>query len=696
MYFKNNHLNENVLKDPAKLKEWQENLLKTYSIDLNKDKEWNQLSDNLKEDFEKNNSLFSDDKDLNESILPQSGWWSGNGTGPFDWIKHSGKIFGPLKWLAGLLAVGLFGVLYSVFGIVKAGNKALAIRKLKNYLNRIVALADAGWKNKKNLSCLLNIERNSRKEILIQTCELLRSAGFSMNIEPVANAASEKAKNPLNPKENNITAEENGNTNTSDIDNKNNNDFISDFKIPSVDGVDWSLVNNEKADSGWLNWGILIPFKDKNKGTNAIQMIQNTADLGKSALENSNNDIDLARKKYIISLSSVYSKSLGEILGSNASTIISKDIKNQMIYMAKNASNIDNNSNVENGGNAAPPETNFYESSYNKYKHFLFEEDDIKNTEPPVNNDSGKNIPWTDDPNKVWILNGMTGNRYSINKYLQMGNNFSAIYNIFKKYNTNPDSVKFDIATIFNINNKSVNISYFDENPDKIMNFFTAMQTILPLIGSEIGYSQAFKGSLQITPQFQMDILKKVKNKKNNSDSSKIVNNMNKTGEYMKRTVKNETSEQTKGYIGFAEREGQVFTGLFKSPQNLVCYQATHKQMEVFLTQLDTFITNTINRVVPQTINYTKDTPISTKLAHFFIPRAHNGKENNGLTMLWKGNYLPVLQRRMNLRSGNVISSHEMEFYRQIVENLIPEIIEKNTTGQLSRSTTTDINQMNT
>ena len=693
MYFKNNHLTEDVLKNPERLEKWKENLLKTYSVDLSKDKEWNEMVENFNCEVKKNGfSSFSDDK-LDESILPQANWWSANKTGPFDWIRDSGKIFGPLKWIAGLLTAGLAGVLYIVFGIIKTGNKALAIKKLKNYLNRIVVLADAGWKNRKNLTCLLNIERNSRKEILIQASELLRSAGFGLNIQPLKAPETEKAKNPMNTSVDNLTAEENGKTNTSDMATGSGNEFINGFSVPSVDGVDWSLVNTEKADSGWLNWGILLPFKHRDKGTSAIQMIQNTADLGKSALMNSKNDINLARKNYIISLSSVYAKSINEVMGSNASEIISKDIKNQMIYMSKNAAHIGTTSNIPNGGNAAPPETNFYEMAYSQYKKELFEDAIPDSSAKPT--EKTKNLPWTDDQNKVWILNGLSGERYSLNKYLQSGKNFNAVYNIFGKYNSNPNTVKFDIQKIFNPVKRDINVAYFDDNPDKIMNFFTAMQTVLPLIGSDIGYSKAFKGSLQLTPQFQMDILKRAKNKKETQDSARIVNGMNTTGEYMKTTVRNDTSEKTRGYIGFAEREGQVFTGLFKNPQSLVCYQTTQKQMDTFLQQLDTFITNTINRVVPQAASSATDKSFGSLISHFFIPKAYNGKSNNGMTMLWKGNYYPVLQRRVFTRCGNVLSSHEMEFYRQVIENLIPEIIEKNTTGKLSRSTSTDLNKMN-
>ena len=81
-------------------------------------------------------------------------------------------------------------------------------------------------------------------------------------------------------------------------------------------------------------------------------------------------------------------------------------------------------------------------------------------------------------------------------------------------------------------------------------------------------------------------------------------------------------------------------------------------------------------------------------VAKFFYPNGFNGAAGNGLTMLWSGNYYPELQKRMETRASNVISSKEMEFYRQITEFLIPQIIEKVTTGKLTANTSMDMEKL--
>lgn len=709
MNFKNNRMSPEILSDENNIKDWKRNVRENYSMDLNENKEWQEYVTSLNKEY-KNSGIFSfapeaEDRKLleniNESIIPQSQWWSKPRNGPFDWMRNPGKIFAPLKWLVGLTLGGLGIVLFLVAGALKAGRKGIAVKKLKNYLNRLVVLADGGWKNKKHLTCLLKIERSSRKQILIQSCELLKSAGFELHIDTENKGKTEK--------DNTAVLEESADTSKDNVETSEHI-FTESFNVPKVEGIDWSLLNREHADSGWLNWGILLPFKNRLKSVSALQMIENVPSLEKAAFDNADNDVNRMRNNYVTSLASVYAKSLYEVMNQQTSTVISKDIKNQLINMSKNSAAEQGRPEMKNGGKSAPNETNFFESWYSGFKKKLFEDDNPQNNANQQNaqqqntygQSAGNNTftdDWANNSKEIWVVCNFAGQNnkkmLTLNQYLQSGQNFNAVVGIMKYYNSRPDSVKFDLAHIFNPNTKTINTAYFQQNPRFLSDFLIALQTGLPAISTEIGISNTFKGFLQTNPVFNAKISRI---DKDGANYSKIASDMDNTIETKKEQIRQRNSESKNGYVGFSQRESQIFSAAFKEPQNLNCFQYAHKQMEVFLTQFNDFIVKKINRVVPDLLNQAAAIPkykaMVNVVAKFFYPNGFNGATGNGLTMLWSGNYYPELQKRMETRASNVISSKEMEFYRQITEFLIPQIIEKATTSKLTSNTSMDMEKL--
>lgn len=128
----------------------------------------------------------------------EGGWYT---LSPFAWIGNIklsgiGKIFAPLKWLAGLALAGLGLLLAGLMKALKEGKKQIAIARVRNWIERLVVIADGGYKKKKrDKDSLFLIQSRARRDILQSAVMLGFAAGLDIPQKSTQPSSVESAKN---------------------------------------------------------------------------------------------------------------------------------------------------------------------------------------------------------------------------------------------------------------------------------------------------------------------------------------------------------------------------------------------------------------------------------------------------------------------------------------------------------------------
>lgn len=275
-------LTEAILNDPGLLEKWEKAFVQANTVEMNTDavldelhEEWLMAGGDMQELFE-----FKGEGQQEE-------WYR---TSPFYWLKGLklpgiGNIFKPLEWLGKLALGGLGLAALAAAALWKKGKRSAAIRKLKNFMQKLVVLADSGWRNEKDeRDCLLNIERQFRRDILMSSCRMLTAAGYELPVKTNANNSTEFMRTDANlantaVNEDNQTGIRPANVKTG----KNVRTFTQGIQIPDDSGVDWSLMADKRTypTIGGLKFGKWVGklFRNKNHVHSPWAEVKNTPNL---------------------------------------------------------------------------------------------------------------------------------------------------------------------------------------------------------------------------------------------------------------------------------------------------------------------------------------------------------------------------------------------------------------------------------
>lgn len=275
-------LTEAILNDPKLLEEWERAFVQANTVEMDTDavldglhEEWLMAGGGMQGLFE-----FKGEGQQEE-------WYK---TSPFYWLRGLklpgiGNIFKPLEWLGKLALGGLGLTALAAAALWKKGQRSAAIRKLKNFLQKLVVLADSGWRNEKDeRDCLLNIERQFRRDILMSSCRMLTAAGYELPVKTEANRSTEymrtdsmMAGTAVN--EDNQTGIGKANVRAG----RNVRTFTQGIEIPDDSGVDWSLMADKRTypTIGGLKFGKWIGkfFRNKNHVHSPWAEVKNTPNL---------------------------------------------------------------------------------------------------------------------------------------------------------------------------------------------------------------------------------------------------------------------------------------------------------------------------------------------------------------------------------------------------------------------------------
>lgn len=164
-------LNENAT--PQEVDQYNK-LFEEYCTDYVSEKEINEYMERL----------FRHDNVLNE--FEERAWW---GVSPLEWTKGlrfgSGKggfnIFKPLKWLALPLLGGVVLLLAGLYKLLKEGKKQIAIARVKAWIEKLIVLADSGYKKTRNTKdSLFLIRQRYRRDILQGAVKVATSLGIDV------------------------------------------------------------------------------------------------------------------------------------------------------------------------------------------------------------------------------------------------------------------------------------------------------------------------------------------------------------------------------------------------------------------------------------------------------------------------------------------------------------------------------------
>lgn len=575
---------------------------------------------------------------LNEGPTDPSGaWW---GVDPWRWIPkiHLPNLFAPLKWLAVPLAAGLGLLLAGLAKLFMLGKKAIAIARVRKWIESLAVLADSGYKKGRyNKDSLFLIRQRYRRDILQSAVKLGYAAGIDIpvktdqpSVDTIESAKNENILDNQNkavheayttysaPAPNFVS----NNTSTSTNYSQNQTSGPSQFTSTNTDQVKASqqpkqpqmlkakeTPTQDRTEAGTIN-GQIIPSTDYLPDDDMIDwsLMSTIKQASWFGLKKKNVNFwkeaqsarrtwyikdDKTRLKYVSFLISSVSSALGQITNNTIAAKYSK-------YLNDRIANY-------NSGNLADTKAGTANQA------------EWSTNQQPIQQYPKSRIIDTTDAAHAH------DNQTS-------GNNFGMQYNSPRE-----EYAKFKQALLENANSE---FDFLLENNTNTTNTNIGIQTNIP---------QNQQNQQQVNQQVQ-----------NYSAYDKNGN--------WKRSL----AQDTYGVMS------QMFASSTYNLYNI--YKLAYKTMNQFLQGLN----NTVNVIIDQVAKVTQK--INNGQTESWILSWIRGdgdvKQNQSLKNLWGTVVMPQLSQRAVVQAQNIIDSPEMEYFFEMVAFTIPACITQALTGK--------------
>ena len=609
------------------------------------------------------------------------GWYD---ISPFEWMnKFSlggifGKLFAPIKWLFALALGGLLLALAGIAALLKKGLHELALKRLENYLNRLVVLADTGWKKKKHKSCLVNIKDGYRKDCLIYAGKLLKGAGLMTGEErafPQQGQAQEGyfAGHVFLPNSEGI-----------DIELLKPVNEYKWFGLKKVSKDPWEDIKNTTdytkgiLNEGWFNFG-----RNRNTEEEEPQQQEGQED---NRNQQQGQAFEADPHRFVTSFGAFFGYALTEIFGDNVASAVKNSISQSMrgesmaALVAGEYENRTGKEDISNIRNAPkygagvmqnPPSRNMsaYESAeirYQQMRQRLFED----NSDDAINRERAER---------------------EILSTLFPGTSSQTIISVILKNKGEQGKPDWSGCLV-----KEAEGTYSLDFITKVMGNSIPFTTVSK-------FCQFLKDNgIQCNDPSDPNVAGQIVNilKRNKQDAmATVFNNEFRTAS--RRVIKANDQEEAMdgkrhGAMAEAQNIGQAFmVSMSQTPYtNFAMYMKMKQDMDAFLNHLNTAVLNIINRVAKVVYDRAQAGNGNAVALYQFIVGKGDPKANNKLTYMWNATCMRKLREQVTIRCNELFASAEFKYLLEVCLISMSEVLEFATTGHVSQFTETDLHKI--
>lgn len=612
------------------------------------------------------------------------GWYD---ISPFEWMNKFnlsglfGKLFAPIKWLFALALGGLLLALAGIAALIKKGLHELALKRLENYLNRLVVLADTGWKKKKHKTCLVSIKDGYRKDCLIYAGRLLKGAGLITGEErqfPEAGQATEGyfAGHVFLPDASKV-----------DMELLNPTTESKWFGLKKVSKDPWDdIKNTTDYTKGVLNEGLFDRFRrNRDEETGDDNDNPHGEDTEGQAQGGGQKVFEKDPHRFVTTFGSFFGYAVTEIFGDSVASVVKNTASQAMrgeTMAALAAGQYENRTGKEDISNISqatkygaatmqfPPSTpRAYEGAEARYAKMLqrmFEDD-------------------TESMNKVQAES-------EIVKLLYPGGT-KTIINIILREANKPNGVDWTGVLV-----KEDEGTYTLEFMDKVMGNSIPFTTLMKF--NQFLSDNGIDVKNPSDPNVAGQIINILKRNRQDTMAQVFTNDFRSSS---RQKIKDNTEDEHRissgkvpGGMAEAQNIGQAFMqSVANTPYtNFAMYMKMKQDMDAFLSHLNTSILNIINRVAKVVYDKAQAGNNNAAQLYQFIVGKGDPKANNRLTYMWNSTCMRKLREQVTLRCNEMFASAEFKYLFEVCLISMAEVMEFATTGHVTQFTETDLQKI--